>query len=113
MYRSSSSLPLSVFVWPGADTELLVDIAVDTRADFSVDTTVNPEERVTVNPSQLQFVPWKYEDEFVVSVSSDWNVDLPDYFWLTYSLAGQDAAAFRTSKVRSSVVVLWDDTVQE
>lgn len=113
VYRGSSSLPIEVYVQPGCDTELFVDIGVNTRADNAVDVNVNPEERVTVQPNQLQFVPWKYLDEFVVSIGSDWNVDLPNYLWIEYSLSGQDAAAFLTNKIRTGVNVLWDETALE
>lgn len=96
-------------MYPGCDTEVILNIASDTRANHASDVTVNNDERVNVNPNTITWKPWKYYDTFEVSVDADWNTNLPANFYLRYTLSSQDAAAFRLPVSYTNVIVWYDD----
>ena len=108
LFRGTTSIPIEVYMTPGCDTEVILNIEIDTRALHGADIAVNSAERVQLTKTSITWAPWKYHDSFSVSVDADWDVDRPNSFYLKYSLSSTDAAAFRLYSSQTEVFVLYD-----
>lgn len=112
VYRGSKSLPIEVSIFPGCDTEVILNIEVDTRALHGAEATINSAERVLVQPSEIKFVPWKYYDFFEVSVDNEWDTTRPNSFYLKYSLTSTDAQAFKLPQAYTDVQVWYENEIE-